>query len=44
MTGETDLKRLLKGMKPKLNEGEFVFCTVKSRQRANELDPLGMFQ
>jgi len=44
MTGETDLNKLLRGMKPTLNEGEFVFCTVKSLQRANMLSPLCMFQ
>jgi len=44
MTGETDLKKLLRGMKPGRNEGEFVFCTVESLQRANALDPLCMFQ
>ena len=44
MTGETDLKKLLQGMKPKRNEGEFVFCTVASAQRATALDPLCMFQ
>lgn len=27
MTGETDLKRLLASLSPKLKEGEFVFCT-----------------
>lgn len=44
MTGETDLKKLLQGMKPKQNEGEFVFCTVESTQRAHALDPLCTFQ
>jgi hypothetical protein len=44
MTGETDLKKLLQGMKPKRNEGEFVFCTVESTQRAHTLDPLCMFR
>jgi len=44
MTGETDLKKLLQGMQPTLNEGEFVFCTVESLQRANALNPLCMFQ
>ncbi len=29
MTGETNLDRLLKTMKPKLNIGEYVFCAVK---------------
>lgn len=44
MTGETDIKKLLQGMKPKLNEGEFVFCTVDSAQQTAALDPLCMFQ
>ena len=30
MTGEKDLNKLLKNMKPKHNAGEFVFCTVKN--------------
>jgi len=29
MTGESNLERLLKTMKPKLNIGDFVFCSVK---------------
>ncbi|MEN4759844.1 ACT domain-containing protein [Chryseobacterium sp. C39-AII1] len=29
MTGEKDLKILLQSMKPELNEGEYVFCTVE---------------
>jgi hypothetical protein len=29
MTGESNLETLLKTMKPKLNTGEFVFCSVK---------------
>jgi len=44
MTGETDLQKLLSDMKPKLNEGEFVFCIVDSSENANGLDPLCMFQ
>jgi len=28
MTGETNLDKLLKTMNPKLNEGEYVFCSV----------------
>jgi uncharacterized protein len=27
MTGETDLKTLISSMKPRLNDGEFVFCS-----------------
>ena len=44
MTGETSLKKLLQGMSPKLNEGEFAYCTVESLQYANMLNPLCMFQ
>lgn len=29
MAGETDLSKLIKGMSPELNPGEFVFVTVK---------------
>ncbi|MDJ0386254.1 ACT domain-containing protein [Streptomyces sp. G-G2] len=28
MTGESDLKRLLSGMRPELHDGRYVFCTV----------------
>jgi len=28
MTGETNLDKILKTMNPKLNEGEYVFCSV----------------
>ena len=31
MTGEKDLNRLLKTMKPKQNMGDFVFCTVETQ-------------
>ena len=44
MSGETDIKKLLQGVKPKLNAGEFVYCTVESFQHANVLNPLCMFQ
>lgn len=30
MSGEKDLEKLLKSMKPKHNVGDYVFCTVKS--------------
>lgn len=35
MTGETNLDTLLKIMKPKLNMGAFVFCTVKNLTLVN---------
>ena len=44
MTGETNLEKLLQGMKPELNEGEFVFCNVDSFQRAAALNPVCVFQ
>ena len=44
MPGETDITKLLRGMKPKLNEGEFVFCTLPSLSTADALNPLCMFQ
>lgn len=30
MSGEKDLQKLLKSMKPELNEGEFVFCKIET--------------
>ncbi len=30
MSGETNIVSLLKNMTPKLNEGEYVFCTASS--------------
>lgn len=44
MSGETDLNKLLQGMRPKLHEGEFVYCTVASTQHAVTLNPLCVFQ
>jgi len=44
MPGEINLKKLLRSMKPRLNAGEYVFCAVRTLQRAIELDPLCMFQ
>ena len=34
MTGEKDLNKLLKTLKPELNAGDYVFCTV------NEINPV----
>ena len=44
MSCESDLRKLLQGMKPRLNEGEFVFCTIQSLEQAKRLDPLCIFQ
>lgn len=44
MSGETDIQILLQDMKPKLNDGEFVFCITDSLQTANSLNPLCLFQ
>jgi len=44
MPGEMDLEKLLEAMKPELNEGEYVFCTVDSFQRAAMLNPVCIFQ
>jgi hypothetical protein len=44
MTGETNLTKLLQGLKPTRNEGEYVFCLVNSLSSAAELDPLCIFQ
>ena len=44
MSGETNLEKLLQGMKPELNEGEFVFCIVDSFQHATALNPVYVFR
>ena len=44
MAGETNLQKLLQGMQPELNEGEYVFCTVASLQQAATLNPVCIFQ
>lgn len=43
MTGELDLKTLLREMNPILRDGEFIFGVVSSLQQAAALDPLGVF-
>lgn len=45
MAGETDLAVLLKSMRPVLQEGEYVFCTLEhSDDRALSLNPIGFFR
>jgi len=44
MAGITDISELLKGMTPKLNEGEYVFCTVKDLSKISRNDTVCEFQ
>jgi hypothetical protein len=44
MNGETNLETLLRTMRPELNPGEYVFCTLNSREQAATLDPICLFQ
>lgn len=44
MTGETDLTKLLRDMKPELHEGEFIYSLVPLLQKAYELEALCIFQ
>ncbi len=43
MNGETNLQILLREMKPELNPGEYVYCTVASKREAYDLDPVCIF-
>ena len=43
MTGEVDLQKLIKGMKPELNQGEYVYSLADSIEYAAVLDPLCYF-
>jgi len=43
-TGETDLKKLLKTLKPVYNEGEFVFCNINDLSKINLHDIIMMFK
>ncbi|MEV7415915.1 ACT domain-containing protein [Streptomyces sp. NPDC089919] len=40
MSGETDLAALLSGMRPELNPGEYVFCTIEGRVVPPGLHPV----
>ena len=44
MTGETNLSILLKNIKPFLNEGEYVFCTVDDLTQIDTNDVIGTFK
>ena len=44
MAGETNLETLIKGMKPILNTGDYVFCTVKNLDNINRNDTVCEFK
>ena len=44
MNGETNLAALLQYMKPELQEGDYVFCTVKTFPAIDTADLIGFFR
>ena len=44
MAGEMNLKRLLSDMKPSLQEGRFVFCTLQIEKPPVDLDVVASFR
>ena len=44
MAGKTNLNTLIKGMTPKLNSGDYVFCTVKNLEQINRNDTICEFK
>jgi hypothetical protein len=44
MSGETDIRVLLKNMTPVLNEGEYVFCTTNDPEKLNQNEIIGLFR
>jgi hypothetical protein len=44
MPGEKDLKELLKIMSPKLNEGDYVFCTVSTLDNIDPKEIVSLFK
>lgn len=44
MSGETNIAKLIHGMSPKLNEGEYVFCTVNDISTVDRNDTICEFK
>ncbi|MBE9227464.1 ACT domain-containing protein [Phormidium sp. LEGE 05292] len=44
MSGETELSNLIKGIKPQLQAGEYVFCTVPDNQIPKDIEPICIFR
>jgi hypothetical protein len=44
MSGETNISELIKGMTPKLNQGEYVFATVKDLSLIKRMDTICEFK
>lgn len=44
MPGEKDLSTLLKTMKPILNDGEYVFCTIKDLEQISQSEIISFFK
>lgn len=43
-SGKTDLTELLKTLEPKLNPGDYVFCSIKDKSHIDPVDLLMTFQ
>jgi uncharacterized protein len=44
MSGETDISKLIKGMTPKLNDGVYVFVTIKDVDQISRKDTICEFK
>ncbi|MBU6957759.1 ACT domain-containing protein [Pseudomonas sp. CVAP len=44
MAGETSLNTLLRSMSPQLNDGEYVFCTIRDGHLPKDCEIIGSFR